>query len=288
MKIRSASLAAVLVSLTLAGCTAFFSETTSEETVTSSLVDYLYPEGGKPEKPDEASVPRLALPLRVGIAFVPVSEQRGGYWSGSTDLPEATKTELLATVKAEFTDRDYIEHIEIIPQTYLSGQQGFDGLAQIARLYGVDVMALVSYDQVTTSTDNVASLLYWTIVGAYVIPGTSNSTQTFVDTAVFDIESERLLFRAPGTASRERLSTAVGNAGYRNTERKENMRLAIEDMTTNLVAELDRFEARLKTEPTLADVQWRDGSGGGGAAGLLALLAMLSVVVRRRRSAAVT
>lgn len=62
-------------------------------------------------------------------------------------------------------------------------------MAQVARLYGVDVMALVSYDQVIHTDDTKASLLYWTIIGAYIIKGSQFDTATFVDTAVFDINT---------------------------------------------------------------------------------------------------
>ncbi|MEQ1704159.1 MAG: Ig-like domain repeat protein, partial [Ilumatobacteraceae bacterium] len=51
--------------------------------------------------------------------------------------------------------------------------------------YGLDVIALVSYDQVAHSAETTSSFLYWTIVGAYVVKGNKNDVQTFVDTAVF-------------------------------------------------------------------------------------------------------
>ena len=73
--------------------------------------------------------------------------------------------QLLENVKAEFVDREYIEYIEVIPDTYLRSSRGINGMQQVARLYGVDVMALVSYDQVAVSEDNPSSFLYWTIVG---------------------------------------------------------------------------------------------------------------------------
>ena len=61
-------------------------------------------------------------------------------------------------------------------------------------------MALVSYDQVANTSEKTSSLLYWTIVGAYVVKGNKNDVQTFVDTAVFDMATRKLLFRAPGVS----------------------------------------------------------------------------------------
>jgi rhombotail lipoprotein len=181
-------MSAILLVLSSTACSSlwnFSGETRSG--VSSSLVDYLYPAGEVP--PDTSDmIPHLQLPLRVGIAFVPGQTGRG-------TISEATKMQLLETVKAKFTDREYIEHIEVIPDTYLRSSKGINGMQQVARLYGTDVMALVSYDQVAVSEDNPASFLYWTIVGSYVIKATSNEVQTFVDTAVFDVDTARLLFR---------------------------------------------------------------------------------------------
>ena len=180
-----------LLTLALAGCSSFWNWSDGNRSGTSSsLVDYLYPDGQVPPAFDE-TVPRLELPLRAGIAFVPGQSSYG-------TISEATKMQLLEKVKTQFVDREYISQIEVIPDTYLRSSKGITGMQQVARLYGVDVMALVSYDQVAVSEENEAGILYWTIVGAYVIKATSNEVQTFVDTAVFDVDTARLLFRAPG------------------------------------------------------------------------------------------
>ena len=259
----------------LSGCTSFFTGygTGTRQGVSSSLVDYLYPQGEKPPEVSN-SIPHLDLPLRVGIAFVPGAYSRN-------DITEATKMELLEGVKAEFVQQKYIDHIEVIPETYLRSGNGINGMKQVARLYGVDVMALVSYDQVSSSADNPASVLYWTIVGAYFIPGTNTEVQTFVDTAVFDVETAQLLFRAPGVDSQEQLSSAIGSDDIVRRKSAESFAFAVDDMTTNLADELLRFEEDVKNNPARAQVAWREGYGGGGAmgfAGLLLLLAARRVV----------
>ena len=261
----------VAVLALVSACTWLWQESgyQQREGVSSSLVDYLYPKGEVPPE-REATIPRLELPLRVGIAFVPAD----GFYAGT--LSEATKNDLLNQVKARFVDRKYVEHIEVIPETYLRSSKGFEGLQQVARLYGVDVMALVSYDQVAATADTKASILYWTIVGAYVIEATANEVQTFVDTAVFDVATQKLLFRAPGINRREFRSTAVENPEKLREERTAGFTAAMGDMTDNLVQELDRFEDRLEQEPTLAQVEWSEKSeGGGAAADWLVLLVML-------------
>ena len=262
-----------LIALT-SGCSSLWNFGGETRTgVSSSLVDYLYPAGEVP--PDlQDTVPRLVLPLRAGIAFVPVQSYRA-------TLSEATKIDLLESVKAGFTDRDYIEHIEVIPDTYLRSSKGIDGMQQVARLYGVDVMALVSYDQVAVSEDNPASFLYWTIVGSYVIKATSNEVQTFVDTAVFDVNTGRLLFRAPGLNKSSDRSTLIESGEVVRKTRDASFSAAMQSMTTNLVAEVDKFEERIKEDPQVAQTEWRAGSGGGGALGWFLLLAATGLLARR-------
>jgi rhombotail lipoprotein len=241
----------------------------------SSLVDYLYPDGQEP--PDvEQTIPYLELPLRVGIGFVP---GQAGYGT----ISEATKMQLLAKVKAAFIDREYISHIEVIPDTYLRSSSGVIGMQQVARLYDVDIMALVSYDQVAVSEENPAGLLYWTIVGAYLIKATSNEVQTFVDTAVFDVDTARLLFRAPGAHTMSDRSTLVEAGEVVRRAKDESITTAMEQMTGNLAIELDRFQERVKEDPSVANTQWRPGFGGG-AFGWLTLV-LLALIGGRNRVA---
>jgi rhombotail lipoprotein len=235
--------------------------------VSSSLVDYLYPDGQEPPAVYD-TIPQLNVPLRVGVAFVP--NRYGGSY-----LSEATKMTLLEDVRQAFAGREYIQRIEIVPETYMRSSTGVQGMQQVARLYGVDVMALVSYDQVSTLEDNSASFLYWTIVGAYFVKGTENETQTFVDTAVFDVKTARLLFRAPGI-NRERKHTTAVEVG--ETQRKvseASFKAAVAHMNTNLASELERFRERIKEDPQVAEVTYAEGWGGG-SVGWLWLLILIA------------
>jgi rhombotail lipoprotein len=235
----------------------------------SSLVDYLYPNGEVPPDVQE-TIPYLELPLRVGIAFVPGQV-------GYSTISEMTKMEVLEKVKAGFLDREYINHIEVIPDTYLRSSNGVTGMQQVARLYDVDVMALVSYDQVADSDENPSGILYWTIIGAYVIKATSNEVQTFVDTAVFDVGTARLLLRAPGAHAMSDRSTLVESEEVVRKARDESLTAAMEQMTDNLTLELDRFQDRVKDDPTVARTEWKAGSGGGGAVSWLLLLLLVGI-----------
>ena len=262
----------VLIVLSIQGCSSlwnFGGETRSG--VSSSLVDYMYPAGEVPPNTQD-TIPYLQLPLRVGIAFVPGQAGRGS-------ISEATKMQLLESVKAKFTDRDYIEHIEVIPDTYLRSSKGINGMQQVARLYGVDVMALVSYDQVAVSEDNPASFLYWTIVGSYVIKATSNEVQTFVDTAVFDVKTAHLLFRAPGLNQTSDRSTLIESGEVVRKAKNSSFSAAMDGMTENLTIELDQFRERIQQDPQVAQTEWKPGHGGGAFSGalLIALVALAGI-----------
>ncbi len=266
------------IAVFIGGCTTLWQDYsgTSRRGVSSSLVDYLYPDGEEPPPYSEA-VPQLNIPLRVGLAFVPATR--------TTEYPvlsEATKTELLGRVRQQFLDREYISEIEVIPDAYMRTGRGFSTLDQIARIHSLDVMALVSYDQVVASDDTRASFLYWTIIGAYVIKGSQNDVQTFVDTAVFDVATRKLLFRAPGIDTLQRRSTAIDSVEVLRKGRTTSFSKAVENMTGNLLSELDTFEERLKKDPEIAQVSWDGPGGGGGSFGHLTVMALLILLLMRR------
>lgn len=259
-----------LVVLSLAACTGLFGYG-GRQGVSSSLVDYLYPGGEEPPK-QEGVIPHLQLPLTVGLAFVPSRSQH------TQVLSEAQRITLLNDVKAAFSDRDFIREIIVIPDAYMRSGRGFTALEQTARLYNLDVMALVSYDQITHTAERRSALLYWTIVGAYYVKGNKNDVQTFVDTAVFDVASRKLLFRAPGTNETRSSSTLVDIERDVRIAQQKGFELAMADMTVNLDKELSVFKDRIKEDRSVRVS--RAGDEGGGAAvdaGFLLLLALAGV-----------
>jgi rhombotail lipoprotein len=267
------------MAILIAGCTSLWQAYSGGERrgVSSSLVEYLYPEGNEPP-PITETIPKLELPLRVGIAFVPSATH-----TEMTFLSEATKTDLLERVRQQFLDRDYIAEIEVIPETYMRAGTGFTSLQQVSRIYNLDVIALVSYDQVVASDDTTSSFLYWTIIGAYLVEGSKNDVQTFVDTAVFDIPTRQLLFRAPGIDKMVSRSTLIKSGEELRVTRTESFGRAIDDMSENLVAELNEFEFRIQNEPAVAEVIPRSGGSGGGGATSLAACLLLSIALSCRQ-----
>ena len=169
LMIFAALMLIVGVSLSLSGCEAWsaarcYPNCRSEARASSSLVSFLYPSGDEP--PAENAIPQLKLPVRVGLAFLPT---KAG--PAAVGLEALRREALLERIRQRFADRKFVKDIVIVPDYYLASSRGFEGLQGVQRLYNVDVMALVSFDQVSYSDDNKWSLGYLTIVGAYVLKG---------------------------------------------------------------------------------------------------------------------
>jgi len=265
----------VLFMLT-AGCAGMASGPTRH--ATTSVVDYLYPNAKEPIA--EQGIPVLSLPMRVGIAFVP--EQMGG------SLTEARKTELLDRVAQHFRKLEFIKSIEIIPSAYLTPKGGFANLDQIRTMYGIDTIALVSYDQAQFTDEGVVSLVYWTIVGAYVVPGEKNSTSTMVDTVIMHIPSRKMLFRAPGVGQIKGYATPVNLGEQLRKDSDKAFDEAVDKMIGNLDQQLVAFQEKVKSSPEEYKVVKAPNYKGGGAldtatAVLLGLLALGGGWWSRRR-----
>lgn len=223
----------------------------------TSAVNFLYPNKAVPVVTQ--GIPVLNLPLSVGIAFVP-GEGGGNYGSGLLNssglqdsenfrFTEKKKKELMQEVADHFKKYAFIKEIKIISSSYLKLGGSFANLDRVRSVYGVDVIALMSFDQTQFTDEGFASLAYWTLIGVLIVPGEKNDTHTMVDTVVYDIRSRKLLFRAPG------LSNIKGSAtpGYL----KKNLRAdsdkgfesAAKDMVINLDAQLALFREKVKENP---------------------------------------
>lgn len=265
----------LLVLLTgLAGCASMVANRGAKQV--GSVVDYLYPNAT--EAPQlKVGVTTLRPPVRVGVAFVP-----GG--GGAAGLPEADKQKLLERVKASFSRHDFIGQIEIIPSTYLLAKGGFNNLEQVARMFNVEVVALLSYDQVQFNDTNALSVLYWTIIGAYVIHGDQYDIQTLLDASIFDVRSKKLLFRAPGSSQIKGSASMAGFSERARTARADGYSKAVDDLIPKLQTELDSFKERLKNDATIA-VENKPGYRGGGSLDALGVaLAGLLLVLGYARS----
>jgi rhombotail lipoprotein len=272
-----------VAALLLSGCTALDalmggSHSPRQTHNSSSLVEFLYPDGSVP--PAENQIPELRVPLRVGLAFLP-SDNGAGPTAAQRDA-------LMERIRQRFADRKFVTEIVMIPDYYLRNSRGFEGLQGVQRLYTVDIMALVSYDQVEHHDENEWSLGYLTIVGAYVLKGNHHDVATLVDLAVVDPVTHSLILRAGGTDTRNRNSTLVDQARDARESSTASFDTATTQMIDNFDLALTKFEADVRAGKANVRVARRDGGGrsggGGGSFGLLSLGGLLLLFVTRRRA----
>lgn len=273
MSLKTIALLAIV--LTLAGCASWLPK--GQQKQSASVVDYLY--GHKAEaiamKPEVAV---LKLPVRVGIAFVPSPG-----WG--LHIPESEQLKLLQRVKEAFSQHAFIGGIEIIPTTYLRPGGGFANLEQAARMFNVDVVALLSHDQIQFNDSNALSVLYWTLIGAYLIHGDQYDIHTMLEATVFDVSSRKLLFRAPGVSNVKGSAAMATFTDRSRVARLEGFGKALDEMIPNLQKELDGFKQRVKTDAAVR-IEHREGYRGGGDLGWLGILAALGLLGIRRHGQA--
>lgn len=249
-----------------------------ESSLRSTTVDFLYPK--KEPLAASSEIPAMTLPLDIGIAFVPPGSNRG-----ETSFSAERQSELLSAVAEHFKAQPFIRKIQIIPSSYLRPGGGFANLDQLRGMFGIDVIALVSYDQVQHTDERAYSFAYLTVIGMYLVNGEENDTSTMLDTSVFHIPSRRLLFRAPGTSQVKGGATLI-NVGRRlRDDSLAGLEAANTNMIANLSRELDRFKQRVKERPEEFKITHAPGYRGAGNLGgpFVVTIGLLLLAANRKR-----
>ena len=201
----------------------------------NSLIDYLYPNVQEPQQepvlPTDAGV---TLPTKVGIAFAP---------DQVATLSEKDKLELLQRVKEEFSKYPQFSAIEVIPSQHLSTGGGFANLEQLHRMYGIDLVALISYDQMQNTDQGFMSISYWTVVGMYVVEGEKNDTNTMMDLSLFHIPSRKMLLHAAGTSQVKESATIINLSEQLRSDSLRGFSQATDNLIKNLGEELGKFQS---------------------------------------------
>jgi len=250
----------------------------------SNLMSYLYPDAAHAPEPSLEGV-RLNLPLRIGIAFVPPDQKLPRFGGIDSVVPGASEQRLLGVVRDAFKSRDWVREIVVIPSTYLTPGGGFTNLDQVARMFGTDVVALVSVDQFQSSDPLPISFLYMSIIGAYVLPLDHNDTRTLIDAAVFYVPARTFILRAPGQSRITGHSSAVEVEQSMRERSNRGLEMAMSDLSTNLSTEVDAFKGRvIRGERGDVDIISRQGLSvrkSGSIGWIWALSLLLLVAVRR-------
>ena len=224
----------------LAGCTHYTTQRTS------NILTYLYPGDTQPVEISNMAQPNIPLPLKLGIAFVP--ESRTITNSGDTriePLTEKHKMEMMHGLSAALRQYSYIAGVEEIPSTYLKVGGSFANLEQIRTMTGVDVIGLVSYDQIQFTDRGLVSLLYWTGVGWYFVPGEKNDTNTMMDAALYHIPTRKPLLRATGQSGVYRYSTPMNQSQNLRDDSEIGFKAAVHMLAATFKEQLDLLKPKL-------------------------------------------
>ena len=247
----------------------------------SSIVEYLYP--NSKNHIEKESIPHLKLPLSVGIAFVPENARN------SMTLTEIDKTNIMEKVSQNFKKFTFVQSIEVIPSAYLSKNGSFTNLDQIKKMYNVDIIALVSFDQTQFTDQSFLSFTYWTIIGAYIIPAEKNDTHTMLDTVVYDINSRKMLFRAPGMHKIKSNATPINLSEQLREDSALGFEEARKELIKNLEVQLTTFRNKVKNNPNAYKVtKSKNYTGGGSIDSLflvfLMIMGTLMVLAKRQKN----
>jgi len=231
---------AAVVAPLLAACASM--ESTTKQRQVASLLAFLYPGKDQPAVPTD-TVAVLNVPFRIGVAFVPDNAPP------EFRLSEADRLRLAGLVRDAFTNYPFVRAIETVPSSYLEAGGGFENLNRIAALLRLDVIALISFDQAQYAGANGWSFLYWTGIGAYVVQGDQYDVMTAVETADFDVRSQRLLIPATGTSTEKGEATWVGFAERSRAARASSFEIALKQMIGNLHVAVADFRERAPRDP---------------------------------------
>jgi len=232
-------LVATVVALIIAGCGSVYERRRTASLTLSPLAPAAPTQEAAAEPPKAI---RIKTPMRIGLAFAPLPAMGGN----SRDIPSQLKQTLLEKVRTAFTGLSFVEAIEVVPTTYLKEGNEFESLIAASQAFNLDAVALITYDQEQFSDSTNWSLLYWTVIGAYLVPGEKNETRTLLEASVVSVQPRVLLLHAVGSDKSKGWRTPVHVASGLRQEAEESFERATERLIADLQIQLDKAQIALK------------------------------------------
>ena len=240
-RVSSCMVVTFFVVVTISGCGAMAMKEVRQD---ASLADYLYSGQQTSETTQQTTAAELHLPLRCGIAFVP------GYADPKFGLTEVDRLRWSTQIKALFEKHPFVGNVVVIPTSYLKSGGGVQNLRQLAALFNVEAIALLSYEQTQFSEPGSLSALYLTSALAwFVVPGDRYNIHTVLEAALVDARSGKLLFRAPATSIVEGSATMVRFSASSREARSEGFDKAFAQLIPNVDNALQTFHRQAQTDP---------------------------------------
>ena len=227
---------------------AFFLGCSTSTNYKSSVVHFLYSDGKEAVKSPQDSI--LSLPVKVGIAFIPEIRQNQGH-NGQVILPslsglsEQDKMSLMQEIGGHFSKQEFVKSVVQIPSAYVASMGSFDNLDRLSTNFGVDVIVLISFNQLQFVDKGPLSVGYLTIVGALIVPGEINSTHTILDAVCYHIPSRKMIFGASGSSNVKSRSTPLSIVSQAKKDSIKGFCEANKYLVSNLDTQMDSFKAMI-------------------------------------------
>lgn len=156
--------------------------------------------------------PQLPAPFKLGVYLSSGGNySRRWYWTNEEKDAllaygeELKKAGMISDIRlvSDFT-------VEVRKSTFMSGYSGgsLKDIRLAAARYGVDALLIVNSVSAVDRYNNFAALLYWTIVGLYLVPGTHSDALVMINGSLWDVRNEYLY----ATEEAEAVARTLGSA----------------------------------------------------------------------------
>ncbi len=184
--------------------------------------------------------PQVSFPFRLGIFLKGYQSEWGRTWS-TLENAETPSADWIKELKEAGVVSDVVF---ISPLTV--GQHDLKNIRMGAARHGVDAVLVVESAYDVDRYNNFSAFLYWTIIGAYLVPGTHADALVLVKGALWDVRNEYLYLTAGAEGEAKKMGPAFV------LENSESIRIAREKALVGFGKELVQRLKNLKGAPAAA------------------------------------
>lgn len=154
--------------------------------------------------------PQIKFPFKLGVYF---SESYGGWyrWYGS-NYRKWGKNEQETTWLDQLKTEGIISDVVPISSVTVTGHDDKKGFLKTIRFaaarHGVDAVLIVDYNCGVDRYNNYSAVLYLTILGGYLVPGTHSDALVIMKGALWDVRNEYLYLTVDAEGEAKKIGPA--------------------------------------------------------------------------------
>jgi rhombotail lipoprotein len=184
--------------------------------------------------------PQLPSPFKLGVYFnYSGSNYRRAFW---TD----TEINALLVYTNQLKEAGIVSDISVISDATVQVSRstfnngiGLKGLRLAAARYGADALLIVNDASSVDRYNNPAAFFYWTIVGAYLVPGTHSDALVMIKASLWDVRNEYLYATEEAEGIAKRMGPAFVIEDVDSVDQAK--KIAIEDFGKKFTERLIRL-----------------------------------------------